>query len=45
VAGGVQRHPEGLTGQTAGPLCVELVVLEPVRQQAIMVDEIAVRPV
>jgi Carbohydrate binding domain len=30
---------------TPGPLGVELVVLEPVRQQAIMVDEIAVRPV
>jgi hypothetical protein len=30
---------------TAGPLSVELVVLEPVRQQAILVDEISVRPV
>jgi hypothetical protein len=28
-----------------GPICVELVVLEPVRQQAILVDEISVRPV
>src|SRR6266542_2310538 len=29
---------------TPGPLSVELVVLEPVRQQAILVDEISVRP-
>jgi hypothetical protein len=28
-----------------GPLCVEVVVLEPVRQQAILADEVSVRPV